>query len=471
MALVKFQRSIVGENGDILPNAEVDIFLEGTATRASIYSDSAGSTPITNPTNADANGLLSFYITGGRYDIIPVGSDGWTDEEIIELENTLTSTSTAKALTASMGKSLQDTKIAKVISTDNAIVRFDGTTGDIQNNTGAFINDSGYVGFGTNNPLAAIHLDNGKAIFNDSTQNNLSFVTIEGGDGGQNDASVNFYAWNGASASYGARNFLDGGLYKLQTAAAATYGSHSWVTNLILANTGNTYPGVDNSYSLGIAANRFSEIFAGTGTINTSDERTKTFSEILSAELAVAKAINMRKFQYNDAIERKGVDNARYHFGVSAQEVKAIFEANGLDAMKYGIVCYDTWDAEIEKVEDDAGDIIETHEEQAYTIETKVTNEIEVIDGIPTLKEVTKEVKIPLFEDKQVVDTNGEAVLQETTTFDEDGTEVVQLVPLTYKVPMMQTIEKRYKEVEVRPAGDLYGIRYEELYAFIISAL
>jgi hypothetical protein len=50
--------------------------------------------------------------------------------------NTLTSDATDEALTAKQGKELKtlvDEKVKKVTSTDNAIVRFDGTTGEVQN--------------------------------------------------------------------------------------------------------------------------------------------------------------------------------------------------------------------------------------------------------------------------------------------------------------------------------------------------
>jgi hypothetical protein len=39
-------------------------------------------------------------------------------------------------------------------------------------------------------------------------------------------------------------------------------------------------------------------------------------------------------------------DEARIHFGVIAQEVQAAFEAEGLDAFSYGVVCIDRWTEE-----------------------------------------------------------------------------------------------------------------------------
>lgn len=60
--------------------------------------------------------------------------------------------------------------------------------------------------------------------------------------------------------------------------------------------------------------------------------------------------INFKVFQFKDAVEKKGID-ARLHVGVIAQEVKAAFESEGLDATRYGLLCYDKWDDEYEDVE------------------------------------------------------------------------------------------------------------------------
>ena len=49
----------------------------------------------------------------------------------------------------------------------------------------------------------------------------------------------------------------------------------------------------------------------------------------------------IRAFKFKDAVASKG-DNARIHVGVIAQEVKAAFESEGLDANKYGLFCSDT---------------------------------------------------------------------------------------------------------------------------------
>jgi hypothetical protein len=114
-------------------------------------------------------------------------------------------------------------------------------------------------------------------------------------------------------------------------------------------------PTPDNTTSLGSSSLRWTTVFATTGTINTSDERQKTFLTIENAERAAALEIkaNLRKFKFNSAIENKG-DAARIHFGASAQQVGSIMESHGLDPHKYGFFCYDEWDEQT----NENGDVI-----------------------------------------------------------------------------------------------------------------
>jgi hypothetical protein len=146
--------------------------------------------------------------------------------------------------------------------------------------------------------------------------------------------------------------------------------------------------GIDNGITLGGPALRWSTVYAGTATINTSDARTKQqIRSVSDAETAVAVRLKglLRSFKFNDAVAEKG-DAARIHFGVIAQDVKAAFEAEGLVAENYALLCHDEW------------------------------------------ADVLIDVK------------------------DEHGTPTGEQTVLT-------------------PAGDRYGVRYEELLAFIISAL
>ena len=95
----------------------------------------------------------------------------------------------------------------------------------------------------------------------------------------------------------------------------------------------------DGLTDLGSAVDRFDTVFATTGTINVSDANQKQQIEELSeAELRVALSCKglLRKFKLNSAVDIKG-DDARIHVGIIAQDLKAAFEAEGLDAGEYGM--------------------------------------------------------------------------------------------------------------------------------------
>ena len=133
-----------------------------------------------------------------------------------------------------------------------------------------------------------------------------------------------------------------------------------------------------------------------------------------AAELATATALKglVKKYRFKDAVAEKG-DAARIHVGVIAQDVIQAFTDNGLDATRYGIVCYDEWS-------EYNGEVVEVnangkYEEQEYQL-----------DGV---------------------------------TF--EGTEEEALDAGAEKV----TVER-----DVQTVGR-YGVRYEELLAFIIAAM
>lgn len=122
--------------------------------------------------------------------------------------------------------------------------------------------------------------------------------------------------------------------------------SHVWyVGGALNAQMTSTYfqPWVDNTLRLGGPSNRWTEVYAATGTINTSDGTQKQdIADLDAAEERVAVAIKslIKKFRFVDAVVLKG-DDARIHVGVIAQDVGAAFTAEGLDPERYGIFCKD----------------------------------------------------------------------------------------------------------------------------------
>lgn len=139
-------------------------------------------------------------------------------------------------------------------------------------------------------------------------------------------------------------------------------GTNPDVEKLRISNSGTVRPTTDNAQPLGAAANRWSVVYAGTGTINTSDEREKQdIRSMIDAERAVALKIKgaIKAFRFRDSVENKG-DSARIHFGVIAQEVKAAFESEGLDPFAYALLCYDEWPEQLE-VKDEEGRIVQAY--------------------------------------------------------------------------------------------------------------
>jgi len=167
----------------------------------------------------------------------------------------------------------------------------------------------------------------------------ISASTVSGIDFVDNLANAaNIYIVPQSSASF---NYLN---------ATANFTTPLWESG-----TGGFSPGDDNVKVLGRSSLRWSTVYAATGTINTSDAREKQqIRDLSDAERAVAVTLKsmVRAYKFNDAVEKKG-DSARIHIGVIAQEVVAAFEAEGLDANHYAIICYDEWEAEPEMLNDD----------------------------------------------------------------------------------------------------------------------
>jgi hypothetical protein len=125
----------------------------------------------------------------------------------------------------------------------------------------------------------------------------------------------------------------------------------------------------DNAIDLGSSSDRFDDIYATNGTIQTSDRNEKQDIEALTdAETRVAVAAKglLRKFRWQSAVEEKG-DEARTHFGIIAQDLQDAFTAEGLDASDYAMFISTTWwetqtevaaVEAVEEVTDEEGNVI-----------------------------------------------------------------------------------------------------------------
>jgi hypothetical protein len=121
---------------------------------------------------------------------------------------------------------------------------------------------------------------------------------------------------------------------------------------LLIGSTGHTTPGADNTQTLGSGSLRWSTVYAGTGSINTSDAREKTAVESMTpAEVAASRdlAREIGTYRFLSAVAAKG-DDARVHVGMTVQRAIEVMESHGLDPMRYGFICHDQWPERIEQI-------------------------------------------------------------------------------------------------------------------------
>ena len=215
---------------------------------------------------------------------------------------------------------------------------------------------------------------------------------------------------------------------------------------------GTFRPGSDGVQNCGFPSYRWDVVYAATGTINTSDACTKTdIQDLDEAERRVALAAKglLKKYRLRDAVAKKG-DAARWHFGVIAQELAAAFEDEGLDPWRYGVLCWDEWwSAEVEIPAETAPIMEEVEEEITHT----VTVEEPVLNarGEPTgeVQQVEKEMVVLV---KKQVETGELEILTEART-------------------ELQTFASAEEAPEGAEYHDRQGVRYDELFAFILAAI
>ncbi|BCW88058.1 hypothetical protein sos41_11960 [Alphaproteobacteria bacterium SO-S41] len=161
-------------------------------------------------------------------------------------------------------------------------------------------------------------------------------------------------AAKGSSSSYGGYfnfNVTDAAyVWQISTAGANADASLTMAEAMRLTAS-YLRPGNDNTKSLGDASNRWTTVYAATGTINTSDARQKTPLTAIPAGVAAAMTTLFEEigvYQWLTSINAKGVDGARKHIGVTAQAVRDAFRSAGEDPREWGLFCADeTEDGEV----------------------------------------------------------------------------------------------------------------------------
>lgn len=183
---------------------------------------------------------------------------------------------------------------------------------------------------------------------------------------GSQIAATNIYGSDGGTAVVAYQDFRANGNHSTGSRSTRLYlglansGQQTATDKFFLEDDGGPRPVSDNTVSNGAAGNRWSEIYAGTAIINTSDAREKTAVRALTdSEIAAAKELSKEigAFKFLSAIEQKG-DAARTHIGMTVQRAIEIMTAHGLDPMAYGFICFDKWDASTHRAATDAKDAV-----------------------------------------------------------------------------------------------------------------
>jgi hypothetical protein len=222
-------------------------------------------------------------------------------------------------------------------------------------------------------------------------------------------------------------------------------------------------PNTDNARTLGSASFRWSQLYAGTATINTSDAREKTaLADVPEALLDAILAVPIGAYQWLDSVARKGPDGARIHFGPTAQDVRDAILAKGLDPERFALFCKDPKLARVAK--------------------TRIVTR-------PVAPEIVKIEKVVIEGGRAILKTIAEerAVTRKVTVEDENGAPVMRSMPaaaddsgddtgpgfepLTAEIPVTEEVEETYETFEPVAGEFVFGLRLEQLYALLALAI
>lgn len=289
--------------------------------------DPTNYTPSTSPTEADSADNLTAHLYGIDQEIGQNASDIATNTTNIAANAAaMLEKDGSVALTADW-----DIGDGRYIATDKIRAR-DGAGLLLQDDggNGVFVEDGGNVGVGITTPDRNLHVHKASAgsvtahanaviVAENNTTAMMQILTPDGGtsyfaQGTPTDPLANYFAFiHNVSA----------------TANVLAVGIDG--TSRFVFWTGGIYPLQDNAQSAGKSGNRFTEVWATNGTIQTSDDREKEEEEDSDRGLSFIRKLRPIKYRWKEG-------DGRTYYGLSAQQIKQVIDQEGKD---FGGYVYD----------------------------------------------------------------------------------------------------------------------------------
>jgi hypothetical protein len=317
----------------------------------------------TNRVHVTSGGLVGIGTTGPvrKLHIAVAGSDPQ-----LRLQDTSATESINTGIEFN-GDSSRQAFIGKAGSSDLLIVN-DNASGSLRLYTNgqekARIDSSGRLLVGTSSAPSAGDGQYGKVIIQGYTGDNTAqaYLSLQRGEvatsvsSGEEIAAIGFNSSDGysfanikcfADAAAGASDYPGRLVFSTTADGAATPTERMRISKSGTTSFSNAvfvHPETDNAVSLGLSGYRWSQVWAANGSIQTSDQRTKT--EITGASLGADFIKALRPVSYKwieggkvDSGERdsdgnyiyKSVPGTRTHWGFIAQEVKQTVDDAGVD--------------------------------------------------------------------------------------------------------------------------------------------
>lgn len=204
----------------------------------------------------------------------------------------------------------------------NGDITIHGTSNGTKTTSYVILQPSG-GGVAIGQATAASTLDVAGSIRGNHDANTTSYFgrAAIGYDGATSDSATFAHLDHNSAASAGFRQASDG----TPTINASTSRSIKLAvngTNLYAVDASAIYPLTDDAYDLGLILNRYDDVYATNGTIQTSDVRLKDDVSASDLGLAFIRALEPLRYKF--------AGKTRPHYGLASQQVRRVLDELGI---------------------------------------------------------------------------------------------------------------------------------------------